>query len=147
MAESKFCPFLTREVCFEECKKCKAMHCEDFMVAIIADFDNIQELDLLNQKVLSALNGRKAVIVSNKIFESAAYAISTSNNFEFVYSYVPDKEFGCIPEMAIRYNNSAVIFTGKDTCDRFMKETKVEMDRLDIHKKLQIRLFDLKGAK
>lgn len=147
MAESKFCPFLTKEVCFEECKKCRAVHCEDFMVAIIADFDNIEELDLLNRKVLSALNGRKAVIVSNKIFESAGYAISTSNNFEFVYSCIPEKEFGCIPKMAIRYNNSAVIFTDKDTCDRFIEEAKSEMDRLDIHKKLQIRLFNLKGVK
>ena len=144
--DSKFCPFLTKEVSFIECKNCREKHCEDFLVAIIADFNNIEELDRLNRKVLSALNGRTAVIVSNTLFESPGYAISTSNNFEFVYSYVPDEEFGRIPEMVLRYDHSAVIFTDKDTCDRFVEKIKLEMERLQIQKRVPIRLFDLKES-
>ncbi len=140
---NNICPFLTKEVCLQECKRCKDRHCEDFLLAILGDCNNISELDLLNRKVLKALNGRQAVITSNKLLDSPGYAISTSNNFEFIYSTAPNKEFGKIPEMVIRYKQSAVIFTDKETSDRFIKELKQKLDSLRIKRQIPLRIFDL----
>lgn len=141
---NNFCPLLSKEVCLPECKKCKDRPCEDFLLAILGDCNNIDELDLLNKKVLKALNGRQAVITSNKLLDSPGYAISTSNNFEFIYSAAPNKEFGKIPEMVLRYKQSAVIFTDKETSERFIEELKKELENLHIKRQIPLRIFNLK---
>lgn len=143
MSDTVFCVFDSREILKCQCNKCKDKPCGDFLLAIIGEVDNVEKLEVLNRKVLNALGGNKAIIISNKMIDSAGYALSTQNNFEFLYSYSDGREFGNIPEMICRYKKSAVVFTDEETSNRFIEELKKEMARLNIKKKIPLRLFNL----
>lgn len=116
------CPLQCKNVYEHDCNNCKVCGCRKILVAVLDACKNVEETMLLDKKIEQALSGREAVIVSNKWHDCAAEAIASRHNFEFIYSWACDSDFGSIPEMVAEHSYSVAVLTDKEDAKRFASE-------------------------
>ena len=120
-----------------DCSECEKS-CNKILLAILDDCQNIKEIISLNEKIINALQGRVASVITNQTFEGAAETIANKNNFELIYSWAEGKQFGNIPEIVSKHQKAIVIFTKKETCDAFVEEIK----KYKLKRSVQIKLWN-----
>ena len=133
------CPLINEKVTVtRDCNTCKKNICNHFLLAIMDNCQNLDEIEKLNEKVLKSLNGRDCSIISNRL-GTGAEAIASTNNFEFMYSQNANSKFGSILDIVSNHKRPVVVFTESDEANEFLEELK----KLDIKKNIPIKLWEL----